>query len=387
MYKIVLIFFLSYSLSAMTLEEWRVYKKTDAYKQEQAEIEARKAKSRLFFESRKEFEKQKITKDAFEYKYKIKQPFIASKRYEFFINGIKASIPYETNYPIHKTNPHIKRLIIAIHSSNHDAKMYFNNTSALTKSLQKTDETLIVAPQFLITSLIQEPTEADFLFWKVPPFRGTSKALYKGKKVSLSAYEILDEMINEIVSSNNFPNFRSVVIFGHSAGGQMVNRFAAYSRFDKNTLDVRYIVMAPSSYVYFNKERVQKGTLNHFEVPQMDEKYYNYWGNGLKKLYQVHRRNRVSPDIMRKQYKNSKITYLVGSRDNDPSNSSLGKSKSSMMQGSHRVERAQVYYNYLQHYFGRGIVNRQHLYVVPNVGHSSKGLMNSEVGQNVLFLN
>lgn len=374
--RLLLLFLLPFLLNAMTLQEWREYKKTDDYKKERQKIQERKSLSNSTTTSNKK---------TFKYSYDIKQPKIASKRFYFYINKVKSSIPYESNYSLNKRNKNIKHLIVAIHSSNHDAKMYIKNTQNLTKKLSKDKETLIIAPHLLITSLIKEKLLADFTYWEVPPFRGSSRAINNNKKVSISAYEILDKMINKVIHSNSFPNLKSIVIFGHSAGGQLVNRYAAYNQIDKRKVDIKYIVMAPSSYVYFNKERAVKGTRNKFQIPKVDPKYYNYWGFGMQKLYSVHRRNRVTPQMMQEQYKNSHVIYLVGSRDNNPNDSSLGKSKGSMWQGRNRVERARIYHNYLQHIFGRGITRKHELYIVPNVGHSSKGLMNSKIGKKSLF--
>ena len=48
-----------------------------------------------------------------------------------------------------------------------------------------------------------------------------------------------------------FPNLKTVVVVGHSAGGQFVNRYAAGGAGCPNPLvEVRYVIMNPSSYLY-----------------------------------------------------------------------------------------------------------------------------------------
>jgi hypothetical protein len=321
----------------------------------------------------------------FNYSYPIQTPEIASQRFDFNINGVTAAIPYESNYDLHQKNRNVTRLIVAIHSSNHDAKMYYRNTLLLAQKLNKTNETLIVAPHLLIGSLVSKEKPVDFLFWEVPPFRGSSRAFYKGEKANVSAYEILDTLIDAISQSHFFPNLQEIVIFGHSAGGQLVNRYAAYSRFNKNSLHVRYVVMAPSSYLYFNNERALAGNTNRFDTPTLPSKVYNRWGYGMEKLYGVHKRHHVTAERMHRQYQNSEIIYLVGANDNNPNDASLGKSQGAMLQGHHRLERAQIYYNYLQHIFTTSITKTQHLHVIPNAAHSSKALMSSAKGSEALF--
>ena len=262
---------------------------------------------------------------------------IVSQRYEFNINGVSATLPYKSNYSLAHKNSDITQLIIAIHSSNYDAKMSFNNIDKLSKDIGRKKTTLIVSPQFISSSLLQTPKKANFLFWDNAPFLGSSNARYFNNKVKISAYEILDSLIDEIYKSGNFPKLQNIVIFGHSAGGQFVNRYCAYSRFNKSGLKVRYIVMAPSSYLYFNKQRAIKGIRNRFKIPKVEAKIYNNWGYGLDKLYQVHRRNRVTAFMMLNQYAKSEVIYLVGSKDNNPNGSTLSKTTASMWQGKNRV--------------------------------------------------
>ena len=127
--------------------------------------------------------------------------------------------------------------------------------------------------------------DPDYLYWEVYPFWGSSKARYRGRKADVSAFEVFDSLIGSIIGSQNFPNLRSVVIFGHSAGGQFVNRYAACSRFERHGVAVKYVVMAPSSYLYFNKERVVRGTVDRFAVPDVASERYNRWGAGTEHLY------------------------------------------------------------------------------------------------------
>ncbi|MBU1657968.1 hypothetical protein KKG72_02820 [bacterium] len=310
---------------------------------------------------------------------------IVSQRYEFNIHGVHAELPYASNYLLHHKNSEITQLIIAIHSSNYDAQSFFNNIYALSKKMGKEKMTLLISPQFMQSSSLESSKKADFLFWDNPPFLGSSNARYLKRRVQISAYEILDEMIDKVTKSGFFPKLRRIVIVGHSAGGQFVNRYCAYSRFEKFGLNVRYIVMAPSSYLYFNKERAIKGTLNHFEIPKAEAKTYNNWGYGLDKLYQVHSRNKVTASMMENQYVKSEVIYLVGSNDNNSNDSTASKTAASMWQGRNRVERAIIYAHYLEHYFGKEISSKHRFHTVPNVGHSSKDLINSKIGKSYLL--
>ncbi len=55
------------------------------------------------------------------------------------------------------------------------------------------------------------------------------------------------------------------------------------------------------------------------------------------------------------------------------------------LQGGNRLERGTVYFNYLRHFFGDALLERQSLRVVPGVGHDFTGIYASEVGVETLF--
>ncbi|MBU1990747.1 hypothetical protein KJ691_08375 [bacterium] len=313
------------------------------------------------------------------YAYEPKNPPIAQKRYTFCIDQRCASLPYNSNYSLEKKNNDITRLIVAIHSSSHNADAYFQNTLNLAHELHKENSSLIIAPQFLSRSLIDSPAQANYLYWNTYPFLGSSKAVYKNQKIQLSAFEILDTLLYEVTDRGNFSNLKDIIIFGHSAGGQFVNRYAAFSRFKKNALNVRYVVMAPSSYLYFNAQR-PLGKTEH--TPQ---KRYNSWGYGLQELYLVHKKYNVTPKTMQKQYFHSKVIYLVGSLDTNTKDTSLSKKQAAAMQGSNRVQRAQFYKEHLQQHFSKEILKRHKFFIIHGVAHTSKGLIYSQEGKKALF--
>ena len=151
-------------------------------------------------------------------------------RYKFEINDIKAQIPCASNLNITRYHPNVERLILAIHSSSYNADTYLDSVVALSEHFpQLQNKYLVLAP-----SLFKEDTTnlQDIVTWDVAPFLGSSKARYRGNKINLSAYEIIDHMLNAIVKSESFPNIKTVVILGHSAGGQAVNRYAASNKFE-----------------------------------------------------------------------------------------------------------------------------------------------------------
>jgi hypothetical protein len=208
--------------------------------------------------------------------------------------------------------------------------------------------------------------------------------------VSISAYDVIDQMLTDVVAGGRFPNLKSIVILGHSAGGQMVNRYAAGSRFEFETarprgIEVRYLVMAPSSCVYLTPERPAAGGDGGFCKPLRTPSDFNTWGYGLDGLFPYHRRCGITPEWIRAHYGHRRVLYLVGERDTDPRDPSLAKTVSVMLMGKNRLERARSYIAYLRHLYGEAIDATQRFESVPRAGHSGVALMTSCAGLDFIF--
>ena len=82
----------------------------------------------------------------------------------------------------------------------------------------------------------------------------------------------MDDIISQVILSENFPNLSQIILTGFSGGGQFMNRYASSNRIQEEfeseyNLDFQYIVASPSSYLYFNEERRVDGTVDQFETP------------------------------------------------------------------------------------------------------------------------
>lgn len=314
-------------------------------------------------------------------------PPLCENRFQVSLQNEHFALPYCSSDDITRKNELIEKIIFSIHSSSYDAEEYLNiSLSAVREAEESFEKTLVIAPQFLSKKILHNQIPMNVLYWEVPPFRGSSRGLFNARKVKISAFDALDQLIRETINPENFPHVKTVIILGHSAGGQFVNRYAASNvietAIDRQMDDLRfaYVVMAPSSYLYFNRERAVEGSLHTFAVPDIPERLYNNWGYGLDRLYYYHKKHGITADRIRRQYPCRKVTYLVGSRDNKSDDNTLGDSTGAMLQGVNRLERAIIYYNYLQHFFGPEITTMQHLAIVEGVGHSGRQLLLSEEG-------
>jgi hypothetical protein len=293
-------------------------------------------------------------------------------------------IPYISNYPLNKTNEKIQNVILSIHSSNYDAYLVYNNTMELINKYNLADSVLVISPQFLIEKYVGSINSPNLVYWRALPFWGSSgaKVTPDGAEFRMSAYTILENIIVSLCEKKTFPNLRSIVILGHSGGGQLVNRFAASNTVEDTSaksagIKIKYIVMNPSSYVYFSPQRPVKGSRKLFATPDANTGYDDY-GYGLANLYAYHRHKGLSAEKMRQQYQKRNVIYMLGTKDTTPKGMSI--TPAAMLQGENRLKRGLSYYGYLIDEFGPQIKEYQKLVIVPNVGHSGKNMMLSPRG-------
>ena len=94
------------------------------------------------------------------------------------------------------------------------------------------------------------------------------------REESFSSFEVMDDIISQIIYGENFPNLAQIILTGFSGGGQFMNRYASSNRIqekfeDENNIVFKYLVAAPSSFMYFNDERRIEGTTDQFEKPSV----------------------------------------------------------------------------------------------------------------------
>lgn len=307
-------------------------------------------------------------------------------------HNVECYIPYLSNMLIDKSNIDVTHLIIAIHSSGHDTYMVFNScTELLEKYNKQRNDIIVLAPQFLMDTHVKNNSEENLLYWNVSPFYGSSISTTKSfdGDLRISAYQILEDIIADYCDKKIFPNLNRITILGHSAGGQMVNRFAAGNtvEFDKarpQNIHIRYIVMNPSSYIYFSPKRAVDGSTKKFAVPsetQIDNNPgYNNYAYGLNALYSFHRGKRLTPEKIRELYPQRNVVYLLGQKD-CVADGSMSIVPAAMMQGRNRLERGMIYFGHLVDEFGLEIEKNQQLQLIKGVGHNGRGMILSPPGR------
>ncbi|MCB1124510.1 MAG: hypothetical protein KJT03_23355, partial [Verrucomicrobiae bacterium] len=301
------------------------------------------------------------------------------KRFQIQAQSRTVSVPYLSNVDLDVGSEAITRAIIPIHGLGSDPNGIYNRVrNAAQKIPGMTEKALILAPQMLERGEISGTIDEDLVYWWWNPYWGSERVLVGPSEVSenLSSFTVLDQMIDHLLKASLFPNLEDIVIIGFSAGGQLVHRYAVSSPKEtqaRATRDIhfRYVVMSPSSYVYLDNKRAISGTTDTFAIfDGAGCGSFNSYGYGLNNLYSYHSENGMTPALMRQQYEKRFVFYLTGEADNNPNDSGLDKRCQALLEGAHRLERAVIFFNYVQDLYGPSILDRQNLQTVPGIGHS-----------------
>lgn len=306
-------------------------------------------------------------------------------------------LPYISSHALDQTNSTIRRILFFQHGVDDNATQYFARAHYAARLAGRLDETLIVSFQLLDNGKLTSTPPTNMIYWVADRFWGAPSAgpadVYP-RAQQFSAFQLLDCFLSQLTTNVSLlPQLEEIVVSGHSGGGQFVNRFAAVSPFEHTLLpsarriSMEYVVMNPSSYVYFNSNRYNPATLNlatgniEFIAPSSPSAGYDDYGYGLQNLYQYPAA--VGIANIAAQYPIRKVVYLAGGADTGTAD--LDVSAAAMTQGTNRYERCLIYYAHLKDEFGSTDLSRHRLAVIPGIGHDSFGMITSTDGLRYHF--
>ena len=77
-----------------------------------------------------------------------------------------------------------------------------------------------------------------------------------------TSFDVADELLRKLARKDIFPNLRSIVFAGHSAGGQFVSRYEMSNQVHETLgVPITYVVANPSSYAYLDDLRPSASAL------------------------------------------------------------------------------------------------------------------------------
>jgi hypothetical protein len=282
-------------------------------------------------------------------------------------------MPYYRNRPLTGVQPGIRRAIVVVHGDSRIAEGALNSVVSAATSSQRS-ETIVIAPFF-------QPHDRTFqLRWK-DGWKEGDLSTDKGPAVPRrSSFEIVDTFLTLLTNRASFPNLVEVVVAGHSAGGQLVQRYAATSSFQPpRGLRVRYVVSNPGSYMYLNNRRWLGGA---FAVPPAslgaacsNFNRYRYGLDGRSGYV-----GEPSAAQILARFPSRTVTYLLG--DADTKHDNLDDSCAAALQGKHRFDRGKTFLAFMNAFFP---AHRHKLVIVPGGTHSASAMYTSPAGKQVLY--
>jgi hypothetical protein len=302
------------------------------------------------------------------------------------VNGSALTNTYCGNGDLDQPKLGVTNVVIVVHGDSRTACDQARYVVDAATDRGQLGQTLVVAPHFLTTD-DAAASQPGRLYWSDGGWKSGSQSLTSPypRSGSMSSYEVLDTIVRTVENGVLLPDLKRLVIAGHSAGGQLVNRYAATTHLPIQDLRVtpQYVVANPSSYLYFDSMRpIGAGfrTLTSAEVSACPG--YNLYKYGLDSLYSYPAQ---APTPAPAQYAMARVTYLLGELDTNPTDSSLDTTCAAEWQGPYRLARGLSYFNHLGSVLGSGVYDRQTLTTVPGVGHSAHDMLTSPQGEGVIF--
>ena len=297
-----------------------------------------------------------------------------------FGSGPSRSLVYRT-YPLVVRNPQITRALIVVHGAGRDADNYFRTALAAAFLADGLENTIVVVPRLASNSGGCRDTLAlNEVSWSCAgdSWRSGGVATNNDK---LTSFDFTDELLRKLANKDVFPNLRAIVVSGHSAGGQYVDRYAmANTAHDTLGVAVTYVVSNPSSYAYLDNTRPNAdGTEFRAFNDGRNCTTYNQWPYGLERRRAGYTA-KESDDQLRKQLADRPVTYLLGEIDILPLGG-FDNSCPAMAQGATRLARGQAFSKYVNQKFGAHHTTT----IAPLCGHNARCMFTAEPALPLLF--
>jgi pimeloyl-ACP methyl ester carboxylesterase len=286
------------------------------------------------------------------------------------------ALPIDVSRDWTSPQPDVTRAVVVIHGwPRRDLK---GGAHAAARAGDAARHTLIVTPQFLIQSDIDaHHLSPDVLHWGLNEWMFGQNA---HGPAPISSYAAFDAILARLADRRIFPNLAMVVLAGHSAGGQFIQRYAAVGHgqgpLERLGIHIRYVVANPGTYLYFSPDRP-------FPTAPGQCNGANRWRFGLDGTLPSYVTAPVDAAALERAYRARDIVYLLGTADTDPNQRQLDKSCAAEAQGATRLARGLAYFAYLKAR-STGPLN-QRLLEVPGVAHHSSAMYGSACGLAALF--
>ena len=291
--------------------------------------------------------------------------------------------PVYANHDLSGDLSGIRQVVFIFHGLQRNGDSYFaTGQKLLTASGRDPAQVLLLAPNY------PGVPDKDKGFDGMPVWGTTDWAAgldARGIGFDLSSFAVIDDLMMWLTDRARLPVLGTIIVAGHSAGGQLVQRYAALNRVDEGIrsagLDLRYVVANPSSYLYFNALRPAGERFADYDralCPGYDD--YRY---GMQHM--IPYAADMNGQALFKRYAYRAVTYLLGTADIDPNHRVLDKSCPAQAQGPTRFARGRAYTRYERVLAGKAARIHHLAYEVNGVGHDQAKMFGSACGLMALF--
>jgi pimeloyl-ACP methyl ester carboxylesterase len=158
------------------------------------------------------------------------------------------ALVYRT-HPLDARNEGITRALVVVHGAGRDADNYFRTTLAAAFLAAALEDTVVISPRFASNDGrgCMDMLAVDEVNW---PCNGNSwrSGDTAANNEKLTSFDFSDEILSRLAKKEAFPNLKSIVVAGHSAGGQFVTRYEMTNQIQETLgVPVAYVVANPSS--------------------------------------------------------------------------------------------------------------------------------------------
>lgn len=283
----------------------------------------------------------------------------------------------------------IKQVLIVIHGVKRDADRYYDTAAGLlARNPDRARDTLVLAPRF--------PGSIDSGFGGMAAWRkaswedGEESIQAAGRPAPVTSFQVLDDLLRSLDDRKRLPTLANIVLAGHSAGAQLVQRYAVLNNTDgplrRDGLALRYVIANPSSYLYLTNERPRADGKGYAPYERGICPTYNQYKYGTDKLPPYARETDDTRLFVR--YAARDVIYLLGGADNNPEHRLLDKTCGAEAQGATRLARGTAYVQYEYLLAARGakpVPLHRTTFEVGGVGHDNKGMFGSVCGAQALL--
>jgi len=379
-------------------------------------------------------------------------------------SGKPVTFPFYASQDITKGGSSYKKAVIFSHGGLRDADKYFCLGLSLLKTELIRGEILLITPSFRYHSDVDYKYTRQYsdLYWNsskgpaggdvysgdwrngapADPASGEIIGRRRSQMVKaggeISSYTILDRFVQTVTDKKYYPNIGGVTVAAHSAGGQLVQRYALMTHLLSRSEPVMvakldFIVANPSSYAYMDSRRWKytcgnctcgdddctcdgactwdESTLELATYDPADAGFVcsqavaTNWGYGVSNFeaFQYVEDRNVTEAI--EDFPQRSVSYLAG--QNDTCNNNLATCEAScwqnpatsthnqlcyrnsmdtrcgaMLQGPYRRGRARKYHDYLMSYYGNTADLNSHAYTeIDGCGHDASCMFSSDTAQ------